>query len=376
MIKRQITDIIKKKLNKKKAIIITGARQVGKTTLVNEIANEAIVAYQYWNCDEPDIRQMLSEPTSTQLRQLIGNNKLLIVDEAQRITNIGIVIKLIVDQIKGVQLIITGSSSIELADKINEPLTGRKIEINLFPFTFDELVKENSLLEEKRLLEHRIIYGFYPEVVNNPGEERDILLELSSSYLYKDILILGNIRKPDVLDRLIKALALQIGSQVSYNELAQTVGINKDTISRYIDLLEKSYVIFSLSSFSRNLRSELKRSKKIYFWDTGIRNAVINNFNSLDLRVDKGALWENFLISERIKYLRNLSIKPNFYFWRTVSKQEIDFIEDIDGKLSAYEFKWSPKVRVKTPEIFKETYPESSIKAINKDNFTDFIADV
>jgi uncharacterized protein len=315
----------------------------------------------------------LDRPSSTQLRQLIGHNKVVVIDEAQRIANIGITSKLIIDELPDVQLILTGSSAYKLSNEINEPLTGRKFEFQLFPFSFAELSEYTSVLLEKRLLEHRIIYGHYPEIVNNPSEEKDRLLELISSYLFKDIFALGEIKKPNIIDRLTKALALQIGSEVSYNELSQSIGVDKGTISRYIDLLEKTHVIFSLHSFSRNQRNELKKSRKIYFRDTGIRNAVIKNFNPLELRTDKGALWENFIISERLKYLNNTGKKPNFYFWRTFQKQEIDYIEENADQLSAFEIKWNPKSMVKQNIPFLNGYPDSKFKTINVDNFIDFI---
>ncbi len=373
MIQRDLTRIIVKRINKNKAVILIGARQVGKTTLVKHIAEESDLSWTYWNCDEPDIRQFLNNPSSTQLKQYIGSKELLIVDEAQRIENIGLTSKLIVDQIPGVQLIITGSSSLEITSKLNEPLTGRKFEFNLYPFSFSELAGEFSLIEEKRALEHRLIYGYYPDVVNHPGEEQEILTELISSYLFKDLLSLGNIRKPYILDKLVKAIALQLGNEVSYNELSSTVGVDKNTISKYIDLLEKAFVIFSLKSFCRNMRQELKRSRKLYFWDTGIRNAIINNFNPLELRVDKGALWENFIISERMKYLSNKQERLGSYFWRTTQHQEIDYIEEGAGKIHAYEIKWNPKAKFKKPKKFMEAYSDSTFQMINNENFIDFI---
>lgn len=373
MIKRDIENIIIKKLFKKKAIIIIGARQVGKTTLVKNIAENLSQQNLYWNCDEPDIQILLAKPTSTQLKQLIGTNKLLIIDEAQRIKNIGLTSKLIVDQIPDVQLILTGSSAFDLANELTESLTGRKFEYHLHPFSFAEMVNSTNIIDEKRLHETRMIYGCYPDIINNPGDEEDRLLEISSSFLFKDILSLGNIRKPDVLMRLIQALSLQIGSQVSYNELAQIIGIDKNTISKYIDLLEKTFVIFSLNSFSRNARNELKKSKKIYFWDLGIRNAIIKNFNPLELRADKGAIWENYMISERLKFLNNNSLKPNYYFWRTIQQQEIDYIEDYQGKLSAYEIKWNTAKSVKVPTSFSEYYPIAEYKQISRDNFEEFL---
>jgi predicted AAA+ superfamily ATPase len=360
-------------MGKKKALIIIGARQVGKTTIVKQIASTFKGNYLFWNCDEPDVRSRLDNPTSTQLKQIIGNNKLVILDEAQRINNIGITIKLIVDNITDVQVIVTGSSSFELAKGIYEPLTGRKFEFKLYPFSLGELVAHTSLIEQRRLLEHRILYGFYPDVVNNPGDERSRLNEIISSYLFKDIFSFGNIRKPDIFDRLIKALALQIGNEVSFNELSKLVGINKETVYKYIDLLEKTFIVFVLNSFSRNQRNELKKSRKIYFWDTGIRNAIIDNFNSRELRNDWGFLWENFITSERMKYIGNTGKYRNYYFWRTAQKQEIDLIEEYDGQLHPYEFKWNPKVSVKLPKSFFTAYGDCEFNVINSENFMKFV---
>ena len=292
MIHRELTEIITKRLFQKKAIIIIGARQVGKTTLVKYLAESLSEQFLYWNCDEPDIQVILNNPTSSELIRLIGSTKIIIIDEAQRIPNIGLTSKLIVDNLNDVQLILTGSSSFDLTNELSEPLTGRKFQYSLFQMSFAELVNNSSYIEEKRLLHSRLIFGTYPEIINNPGDEKERLLEISTSFLFKDILSLTNIRKPDLLNRLVQALSLQLGNEVSFNELSQTLGVDKNTIIKYIDLLEKSYVIFSLKSLSRNERNELKNSRKIYFWDLGIRNAIIKNFNPLELRSDKGGLWE------------------------------------------------------------------------------------
>lgn len=373
MIKRQISNRIIEGLSKRNAILLTGARQVGKTTLVKNIANDISDVWDYWNCDEPDIRDNLQSPTSTFLKSMIGKNKLIIIDEAQRITNIGVSLKLIIDNFTDVKLIITGSSSIDLRNNISESLTGRKFEINLFPFSYSELVDNSDSLIQKRLLENRLIFGMYPEIVNNPGDEEDRLLEISTSYLYKDILMLGDIRKPDLLDKLLQMLALQLGSEVSINELSRSIGVSRDTINKYIDLLEKSYVIFSLRSFSKNQRNELKKSKKIYFYDLGIRNSVIKNFNPLNLRNDVGPLWENFLIIERMKLNNINNIYSNSYFWRTVQNQEVDYIEVKKGRIDAFEIKWNPIAKSKSNTTFRNLYPNSEIKIINKDNFESFI---
>ncbi len=375
MIKRNIQTLIEKKLFKGKAIVITGARQVGKTTLVKSIAEKTKVKSTILNCDEPDIRDVLHRPNSSLLRQYFGNSKLVIIDEAQRIRNIGITAKLIVDMIPEVQLILTGSSAFDLGNKTNEPLTGRKYHFTLFPVSFAEMVEHSGFLEEKRLINHRLKYGYYPDIINNSGEEKDNLLELASSYLFKDIFSLGIIKKTDVLDRLVRALALQIGSQVSLNELSGLLGIDKNTVATYINLLEKAFVVFSLRSWSTNQRNELKKSRKIYFWDTGIRNALIKNFNPPELRSDIGNLWENFVIAERIKHLNNIGKKSNFYFWRTYQKQEVDFVEEWAGKLSAVEIKWKLNRRQRIKNVFLQNYPDANLKIVTGDNFFDFIMD-
>ncbi len=368
LIKRELENKIKDNFFKGKAIVIVGPRQSGKTTLVKKIVEGMEDTCLWLNGDEADVRALLKDLTSTRLKALIGNRKLLVLDEAQRIENIGICIKLIVDNLPQIQVIATGSSSFELANKIGEPLTGRKIEYLLLPISFGEMVNHQNLLEEKRMLEQRMIFGYYPEIVTDPGTHTENLKQLADSYLYKDILIWENIKKSEKLERLIQALALQLGNEVSFHELGLTVGMDNETVEKYLSLLEKTFVIFRLPSLSRNLRNELKKSRKIYFYDNGIRNAVINNFNPLQLRNDVGALWENFIISERIKYLNFRRINANKFFWRTYQQQEIDYVEERDGKLFAFEFKWNPKAVKKLPKLFTDTYAESEIKIITKEN--------
>ena len=370
MIGREIFDSILSKLHKGKVIIITGPRQSGKTTLLKQIIEKyGGNSILFLNCDEPDIKENLENATSTKLRSLIGKNKLVLIDEAQKVNNIGLTLKLIVDNIKSIQLIVTGSSAFDLSNKLNEPLTGRKIEYCLYPFSTGELINNSSLIEERRLLENRMIYGLYPDVVNNSSESKIILKELSQSYLYKDLFMYKDIRNPGALNKLITALALQIGYEVSYNELAQIVGIDKETVERYIELLEKVFVVFRLSSFSRNLRNEIKKSKKIYFYDNGVRNSIINNFNPLSMRKDAGELWENFIISERKKFTEYNNIYKNAYFWRTHNQNEIDYLEEREGKLFAYEIKWNIKRKVKPPNSFKNAYPEHEFQVITPDNY-------
>jgi predicted AAA+ superfamily ATPase len=373
LIKRAIYAQIIQNLYKGKAIIITGPRQVGKTTLLHGIMKETNNKVLFLNCDEPDIRPMLENASSTSLKTLVGNNKLVLIDEAQRVKNIGLTLKLLVDNLKGIQVIATGSSALELANEINEPLTGRKREYYLYPFSTGEMVGETSALEETRLLEQRMIYGFYPDVVNYPAEAKSNLLDLANNYLYKDVLSLQDVRKPALLERLLVALALQVGNEVSYNEIGQIIGTDNKTVDRYVQLLEKCFVIFQTGGFSRNLRNEIKKGKKIYFYDNGIRNAIIKNFSPLALRQDTGALWENFLVSERQKMNHYTNRFVNSYFWRTHQQQEIDMIEETGGKLYAWEFKWNENAKVKIPASFLEAYPETVTGIVNRQNYMEFL---
>lgn len=321
------------------------------------------------NCDNPDDRLSLQEATISSLKALIDVYKLVVIDEAQRVMNIGLTLKILADEFPEVQVIASGSSALDLANSIKEPLTGRKREFQLYPISTEELCKHTSAREEQRLLEQRMLFGFYPEVINHPTDAQEALQEISSSYLYKDILSLEEVRKPAILQKLLLALALQVGSEVTFNDLGNTVGIDKETAEKYLDLLEKAFVIFRLNSFSRNMRREIKKSRKIYFWDNGVRNAIINNFNSLDLRTDKGALWENFLISERMKYLSYHHIHSNVYFWRTTTGKEIDWLEEREGKLFAFEAKWNPARRSSMPLGFEEAYPGTEFQVIHPENY-------
>ncbi|MEG1617258.1 MAG: ATP-binding protein [Bacteroidales bacterium] len=372
MIHRLLQNTISGKLDKGKAIILMGARQTGKTTLLKNLFpnNDDIL---WLNGDEQDVQKIFSNISATRLKALFGNKKYIVIDEAQRIEDIGLRLKLITDQIKDIQLVATGSSSFDLANKVNEPLTGRKWEYKIFPLSFQEMVNHHGLLEERRMLPHRLVYGYYPEIVNNPGTEKELLKQLSDSYLYKDILMWEQIKKPDKLLKLLQALAFQVGSQVSYNELAQTCGMDSKTVEKYIILLEQTFVIFRLGSFSRNLRNELKNSKKIFFYDNGIRNALIANFSPAETRMDIGALWENFLVSERIKALHYSNRWTNYWYWRTKEQKEIDYVEESDGVLTAYEFKWNPMAKFKMPKLFLSTYEGAEFRVIHPDNFEDFL---
>ncbi len=373
MIERTQAEKIKSLIGSNKAITLMGARQVGKSTLIHSLLDSDDKVL-WLNGDDDDVRELFKNINSTRLKAIIGNKQIIVIDEAQRIHDIGLRIKLITDQIPGVQVIATGSSSFELSSKINESLAGRKRELKLFPLTFSEMVGHTSFLEEQRMLSHRMIYGYYPEAVTTPSEEKDILKELTESYLYKDLLSVDGIHKANVLVRLLKALSLQIGHQVSYNELSVLLGIDSKTVEKYISILEKSYIIFRLGSFSRNLRNELKTSRKIYFWDLGIRNAVIGNFSSLENRPDCGALWENFVISERLKNNEYNSAFTQSYFWRTKDQSEIDYVEEADGAMAAFEFKWNSfKSGAKCPDSFAKAYPGATFKVITPDNIEEFL---
>lgn len=373
MIERLLKNLIEKRLYRNKAIIVIGPRQVGKTTLLKMLVSDTKNKVLEWNCDEPDVRRKLTEPTSTELKAEIGDADLILIDEAQRVKNIGITLKLLIDNYPEKQVIATGSSAIEMSNSINEPLTGRKYEYVMYPFSCEELFNEFGEQEERRMLERRLIYGSYPEVVNNSGEERETLTELVGSYLYKDIFSFQDVRKPEIIEQLLQALALQIGSEVSYNELGRLLGLNTATVQRYIDLLEKSYVVFHLRSFSRNVRSELKKSRKIYFYDNGVRNALIGDYKPLALRNDTGALWENYIIAERLKHNAYNTFYGKSYFWRTQQQQEIDYIEDIDGMLHTYEFKWNEGKHPRLTDTFAKAYPDHTFTVVSPENYQSFV---
>lgn len=372
MIKRSIDDDIRQRIGQGKAIVIMGARQVGKTTLLSQVFGDA-AGVLWLSGDDPDVRALFQDITSARLAKYVGNNRTVVIDEAQRIADVGVKLKLITDTMPEVQLVATGSSSFELANQINEPLTGRKWEYKLFPLSMAELVADHGLLEEKRLLPHRLVFGSYPDVVTHPGDERELLAMLADSYLYRDVFASERIKKTDRVMRLMQALAYQVGSEVSYNELAQVCSIDPKTVERYITMMEQAYIVFRLGSFSRNLRNELKNSRKVYFFDNGIRNAVIGNFSQIESRNDVGQLFENYVVSERVKrqhYARTFSRQ---WFWRTVSKQEIDYIEEVDGNLLAAEIKWNPRRKAALPESFSKAYPQASFVKITPDNIEDFL---
>lgn len=374
LLQRKLQQVIEDRMFKGKAIVLVGARQVGKSTLFRQIltGKQDVLTL---NCDDAEVREMLTNINREELQRIIGNHRIVMVDEAQRVQGIGLAMKLITDNMPDVQLLITGSSSLMLQGSLNEPLTGRKFEYHLYPFSTQELVENMGLLRAKSLLESRLVFGSYPDVINDSGNTQEILMNLSGSYMYQDLLSMEGVRKPVLIEKLLVALALQVGSEVSYNELAQTVGSDAKTVEKYIDLLEKCYVLFRLPALSRNLRSELKRGKKIYFYDNGIRNALIQNLNPLTMRNDVGALWENFIISEIVKYNHYNGRYANYYFWRTTTQQEIDFVEERDGQLHLYEMKWNPKKgKAKVPAEFNKAYGEMPFTVVTPDNYLDMLA--
>ena len=373
MINRILKNRIAASLRKGKAVIVYGPRQCGKTTLVKSMLEESGQDYFFINGDEPDVRDVLPKATSTALRSMIGRHTLVFIDEAQRIPEIGIVIKLFVDQMPDVQVIATGSSSFELASRTQEPLTGRKYEFLLLPFSFEELTAHEGMIQEKRQLENRLIYGLYPEVVTKPAEQAVVLKLLAGSYLYKDILMSEQLKKPGLLEKILRALALQIGNEVSYHEIAQLVGADIQTIEKYIILLEQAFVLFRLPAFSRNVRNEIKKGKKVFFVDNGIRNAVLGNFSPLHVRTDVGMLWENYLMSERYKLHSFHGYDVTRYFWRTTQQQEIDYIEERSGTLYVFEFKWNSLSKLKIPKTFLQEYHPAASTVVTPKTMESFL---
>lgn len=372
MFDRKLEKTILEAWDDDKVIICIGARQVGKSTLITKVCREK-GEFLFINGDDPEVHILLADAGEKRLLQLIGKHKIVFIDEAQRIKNIGLISKIIFDRIKNVKLILSGSSALEMANQLNEPLTGRKWEFHLWPISWKELEGKYGFLDASLQLEKRLIYGMYPEVILKSDQEQDILKQLASSYLYKDILNLQNIRKPEVLQNLLHALALQVGSEVNYNELAQLLRIDRKTVEEYIGLLEKTFIIFRLPALSRNERNEINNGKKIYFYDNGMRNAVLGDFRPLPLRQDYGSLWENFIISELRKKVDYDQITNRDYFWRTYQQQEIDYIIEKNGQFYAYEIKWNPMRKVKFPVTFTKAYPDTETHIINRNNFMDYL---
>ncbi len=376
MVQRMIHDSVIQKMFKGKAVIITGPRQSGKTTLINMLLSR----YQdkkilQMNADDIAIRNQMEDITGNELKRLVAGYDIVFIDEAQRIKNIGLILKIVVDEIKKIQLIATGSSSLDLANEIKEPLTGRKYEYTLYPLSFGELVQYHGLLEEKKQMTHRMVFGYYPEIVTSFGEESQLLHLLADSYLYKDLLAYEKISRPSLLDNILKALALQVGKEVTYHEVAQIVGADKGTVEKYINLMEKSFIIFKLPTLYRNVRNEIKKGKKYYFWDNGILNSILGNYNPVSSRTDLGTLWENIMVSERRKYLSFKQVIHQSYFWRTTQGQEIDLVEESRGRFSAYEIKYNPKRTWRISDSFTKAYQIDKIQIVNAKTFVDFLLD-
>jgi len=375
LIARSITGTIIEKLNSSnKGIVIYGARQVGKTTLVNGIIKELNLKTLTINGDQSRFLDILSSRDLNKIKSLVEGYELLFIDEAQRIPEIGLALKIILDNLPFIKVIVTGSSSLDLASKISEPLTGRAWTYHLYPISFLELFKNRNRAELNTSLEERLVYGSYPEIFSVDGgfPKREYLQNLSDAYLYKDLIEFGDIKNSSKIRDLLKLLAFQIGSQVSLSEIGNALGISKDTVARYIDLLEKSFVVFRLKGLSRNLRKEIKKMDKIYFFDLGIRNILIDNLKPLKDRNDSGQLWENFLIIERMKFLASKQDHASIYFWRTYTGAELDYVEEKGGKLIGFEFKFGPKTK-KAPKGWTKAYPESGYQCINRENYLDFI---
>ncbi len=357
-----------------RVLVIYGPRQVGKTTLMHLILQKYAGKTLEINADDIDYTSVLSSRSLQKMRQLVDGFDLLFIDEAQRIPDIGINLKILHDSLPNLKIVVTGSSSFELANKIQEPLTGRSWTFQLMSIGISELATQYNRFELNQMLEDRLIFGSYPALfaIENRQLKTNYLQEITRSYLYKDVLALGSIRYPPKMRDLTRLLAYQIGSEVSLNELANTLQISKETVQSYIDLLEKTFVVFRLSGYSKNLRKEIKRSDKIYFYDLGIRNAVIENFLPLENRNDGGALWENFLILERLKTQTYRRMGANRFFWRTYTGAELDYLEERNGQLTGFEFKFNQKT-VAAPKVWQETYPDAIFHSINRDNYLDFL---
>ena len=402
-IARHLESDIKARLFSGKAIIVYGPRQCGKTTMLRHITEEWSNDVLWLNGDSPDTRDELERVTVARWKLILGKKKILVLDEAQRVSNVGLALKLLIDELPEIkilvldeaqrvsnvglalkllidelpeiQVIASGSSSFELADKTSEPLTGRKFEYRLLPFSFHELTEHDGLLNEKQALEQRLLYGAYPDIVTHPEDSERLLSELVNSYLFKDIYALEGLKKTKILDNLVKALAMQIGSEVSLNELSGLTGTDRKTVENYIDLLEKNYVVFSLPAFSGNMRNEIKKGRKIYFYDLGVRNAVMGNFCRIDSRTDKGGMWENYLILERLKNTLNQPFQPQRFFWRTAAPQskEIDYLEKTSDALRAWEIKINSTSKAKIPLSFRNAYPDAISEILTPENYDTFL---
>lgn len=375
MIKRTIETSINSNLFKGRVVTLLGARRVGKTTLVKDILRKhEALRTRYLNCDLTPIQRALSIQDAEPLKAYLGDYDLVVLDEAQNVPHIGKVLKILVDTYPEIQIIATGSSSFSLSNQVGEPLTGRVYPFELFAPSLSEIAAGAGYSAIEPKLDRLLRFGSYPSLVDASEEEaRKQLEEITSNYLYKDILQFLGVKKSSVLSNLLRLLALQIGNEVSYAELATNLGIDRRTVANYIDILEQCYIIFRLGSLSRNLRKEIAKSQKIYFFDLGVRNSLLLTHTPLVLRTDIGALWENFCIAERLKFTKNNGVRVNRYFWRTYDQNEIDLVEERDGVFSAFEFKWSPDTRARIPNLFLETYPESTFEKIDPNNYWRFL---
>ena len=374
MIARSIATKIENDFFLGKVIVVLGARQVGKSTLIRELPLLKNHKVLWLDGENADVHLLLQNPNSERLKQLAGDHTVVVIDEAQKINGIGSILKLFADYVKNIQVIASGSSAFELRNTLNEPLTGRKFEYELYPLSFTELVQHSSLLQELRQLPQRMVYGSYPEIVTHPQQAERLLRFLSDSYLYKDIFLFKGIKKPEKMLELLRLLAWQIGSEVNSNELSKTLGIDNQTVDSYLDMLEKAFVLYKLPAYHTNQRVELKKSKKVYFNDLGIRNALINDFRSVEVRSDSGALFENFVINELRKENAYNGVFANFYFWRNTDQREIDLVVEKNNKLCTYEIKWNPTKKVQLTRSFTNIYGDTDFTVINRDNFFDELA--
>ncbi|MBX2979437.1 MAG: ATP-binding protein [Flavobacteriales bacterium] len=372
MIPRILSEQLAKRMGDRKALVLLGPRQTGKTTLMEALVDSRDDVLRL-DCDDPEVRGRLDTITLAGWRDLIGSTRIVFIDEAQRIPDIGVKLKLVTDRLKDVKLLVTGSSALELANDLNEPLTGRKWEYVLHPVAWKEWSDHVGAFEAERDMEQRLVLGMYPEVLTHPQDARELLRELAGSYLYRDLLGYKGIRKPELLEQLLRALALQLGSEVSLNELAQLLRVDKATVGSYIDLLEKAFIIFRLPPLKRNLRNEVATTRKVYFVDNGIRNAIIGNLDAFVLRTDQGALWENFLMAERRKWMAYSSPFTRMWFWRTAQQQEVDLVEEEGKQLRAFEFKLDPKAKGRIPTTFSKAYPTATAEVVHRGNFRKFL---
>jgi predicted AAA+ superfamily ATPase len=366
---RQISTSIENDFFKGKVIVLLGARQVGKSTLIQMLPICKTYKTLWLDGENADVIQLLSNVNSERLKQIVGNHKIVVIDEAQKIEGIGSILKLFADYIKEIQVIASGSSAFELRNSLNEPLTGRKFEFSLFPLSLEEMVSHTNLLEEIRQLPQRLVFGYYPEVVTNPLEAERRLRFLSESYLYKDIFLFKGLKRPEKMLELLKLLAWQIGSEVNYNELSKNLNIDNQTVESYIDMLVQTFVVYKLPVYHTNHRTELKKAKKIYFNDLGIRNALINDFRPIEIRNDAGYLFENFIVNELRKQNEYKQIHANFYFWRNKEQREIDLVLEKNGTLKTLEIKWNINKTPRLTKSFTNIYGEKSFTFINKNNF-------